>query len=131
VEYAYALQNKMAHALVQNRDGYFVSPNIDTFKAAAAGAQWDKAPGMYLILTDQLGKDAWPISGATFILVYKSQDKPDRAKQVLKFFDWAYTEGDKLAMQLDYVPLPDSVVALIQSSWKNQIKDASGKPVWP
>jgi len=131
VEYAYALQNKMSYALVQNRDGYFVSPNIETFKASAAGAQWDKAPGMYLILTDQLGKDAWPISGATFILVYKSQDKPDRAKEVLKFFDWAYAEGDKMAMQLDYVPLPDSVVALIQSSWKNQIKDASGKPVWP
>ena len=131
VEYAYALQNKMTYTLVQNRDGYFVSPNIETFKAAAAGAQWDKAPGMYLILTDQPGKDTWPISGATFILVYKSQDKPDRAKQVLKFFDWAYAEGDKLAMQLDYVPLPDNVVALIQSFWKNQIKDASDKPVWP
>jgi phosphate transport system substrate-binding protein len=131
VEYAYALQNKMSNALVQNHDGYFVAPNIETFKASAVGAQWDKAPGMYLILTDQLGKDAWPISGATFILVYKSQDKPDRAKEVLKFFDWAYAEGDKLAMQLDYVPLPDSVVALIQSSWKDQIKDASGKPVWP
>lgn len=131
VEYAYALQNKMSNALVQNHDGYFVAPNIETFKASAVGAQWDKAPGMYLILTDQLGKDAWPISGATFILVYKSQDKPDRAKEVLKFFAWAYAEGDKLAMQLDYVPLPDSVVALIQSSWKDQIKDASGKPVWP
>ena len=130
VEYAYALQNRMAYALVQNRDGNFVAPNIETFKAAAE-AQWDKAPGMYLILTDQLGKDSWPISGATFILVYKSQDKPDRAKEVLKFFNWAYAEGDKMAMQLDYVPLPDSVVALIQSSWKSQIKDASGKPVWP
>ena len=131
VEYAYALQNRMAFALVQNRDGYFVAPNIESFKAAASGAQWDKAPGMYLILTDQPGKDSWPISGATFILVYKSQDKPDQAKQVLKFFDWAYAEGDKLAAELDYVPLPDNVVALIQSSWKNQIKDASGKPVWP
>jgi len=131
VEYAYALQNKMAYTLVQNRDSYFVVPNIESFKAAAAGAQWDKAPGMYLILTDQLGKDAWPISGATFILVYKSQDKPNRAKEVLKFFEWAYAEGDKMAMQLDYVPLPNNVVALIQSFWKNQIKDASGKPVWP
>ena len=130
VEYAYALQNRMAYALVQNRDGNFVAPNIETFKAAAE-AQWDKAPGMYLILTDQLGKDSWPISGATFILIYKSQDKPDRAKEVLKFFNWAYAEGDKMAMHLDYVPLPDSVVALIQSSWKSQIKDASGKPVWP
>jgi phosphate transport system substrate-binding protein len=130
VEYAYALQNKLVHALVKNRDGNFVAPNIDTFRAAAAGAQWDKAPGMYLILTDQSGKNAWPISGATFILMYKAQEKAERAKQVLRFFDWAYADGNKLAMDLDYVPLPDSVVKMIQSSWKNQIKDASGKPVW-
>jgi len=131
VEYAYALQNKMAYCLVQNHDGRFVAPNIDTFKAAAAGAEWNKAPGMYLILTDQPGANAWPISGATFILVYKSQDKPTQAKEVLKFFEWAYANGDKLAEELDYVPLPNSVVALIQSSWKNQIKDSSGNPVWP
>jgi phosphate transport system substrate-binding protein len=130
VEYAYALQNKLVHALVRNRDGNFVAPNIETFRAAAAGAQWDKAPGMYLILTDQPGKNSWPISGATFILVYKAQERADRAKEVLKFFDWAYAEGDKLATDLDYVPLPDTVVKLIQSSWKSQIKDASGKPVW-
>src|SRR6266496_1834597 len=130
VEYAYALQNKLVYALLRNRDGNFVAPNIDSFKAAAAGAQWGKAPGMYLILTDQPGRNSWPISGATFILVYKSQEKPDRAKEVLKFFDWAYADGDKLAMDLDYVPLPDAVVRLIQMSWKSQIKDASGKPVW-
>ncbi len=130
VEYAYALQNKLVYALLRNRDGNFVAPNIDSFKAAAAGAQWGKAPGMYLILTDQPGRNSWPISGATFILVYKSREKPDRAKEVLKFFDWAYTDGDKLAMDLDYVPLPDAVVRLIQMSWKSQIKDASGKPVW-
>jgi len=130
VEYAYALQNKLVHVLVKNRDGNFVAPDIESFKAAAAGAQWDKAPGMYLILTDQSGKNSWPISGATFILVYKAQEKADRAKEVLKFFDWAYVAGDKLAADLDYVPLPDSVVKLIQSSWKSQIKDASGKPVW-
>src|SRR6266545_3673865 len=130
VEYAYALQNKLTYTLVQNRDGNFVAPNIETFKAAAAGAQWDKAPGMYLILTDQSGRNSWPISGATFILVYKSQDKPDRAKEVLKFFDWAYSDGDRLAMDLDYVPLPASVVKMIQASWKNQIKDATGKSVW-
>jgi len=130
VEYAYALQNKLVHTLVKNRDGNFVSPNIESFRAAAAGAQWDKAPGMYLILTDQSGKNSWPVSGATFILVYKSQEKPDRAKEVLKFFDWAYASGDKLAMDLDYVPLPDSVVKLIQGSWKSDIKDPNGKPVW-
>jgi phosphate transport system substrate-binding protein len=130
VEYAYALQNKLVHTLVKNRDGNFVAPSIESFRAAAAGAQWDKAPGMYLILTDQSGKNSWPISGATFILVYKSQEKPDRAKEVLSFFDWAYASGDKLAMELDYVPLPDSVVKLIQGSWKNDIKDPNGKPVW-
>src|SRR5216684_1207440 len=130
VEYAYALQNRLTYTLVQNREGNFVAPNIETFKAAAAGAQWDKVPGMYLILTDQSGKNSWPISGATFILVYKAQDKPDRAKEVLKFFDWAYADGDKLAMDLDYVRLPDSVVKMIQATWKNQIKDASGKAVW-
>ena len=130
VEYAYALQNRLTHTLVRNRDGSFVAPNIETFKAAAAGAQWDKAPGMYLILTDQPGKKSWPISGATFILVYKVQAKADRAKEVLKFFDWAYLDGDKLAQDLDYVPLPDSVVKLIQFSWRSQIKDVSGKPVW-
>ncbi|HUL41795.1 MAG TPA: phosphate ABC transporter substrate-binding protein PstS [Burkholderiales bacterium] len=131
VEYAYALQNKMSYCLVKNRDGNFVAPSIDTFKAAAAGADWSQAPGMYLILTDQPGANAWPISGATFILVYKTQDKPARAKEVLKFFSWAYANGDGLAAQLDYVPLPNNVVALIQSHWKNQIKDASGNPVWP
>jgi phosphate transport system substrate-binding protein len=130
VEYAYALQNKLVHTLVKNRDGNFVAPNIESFRAAAAGAQWDKAPGMYLILTDQSGKNSWPISGATFILVYRSQEKPDRAKEVLRFFDWAYADGDKLARDLDYVPLPDSVVKLIQGSWKNEIKDPSGKAVW-
>lgn len=130
VEYAYALQNKLVHALVKNRDGNFVAPNVDTFRAAAAGAQWDKAPGMYLILTDQPGNDTWPISGATFILMHKAQEHAERAKEVLRFFNWAYANGDKLAMDLDYVPLPHSVVKLIQSSWKNQIRDASGKPVW-
>jgi len=130
VEYAYALQNRLTHTLIKNRDGNFVAPNIESFKAAAAGAQWDKAPGMYLILTDQPGKNSWPISGATFILVYKTQEKAERAKEVLKFFDWAYVDGDKLARDLDYVPLPDSVVKLIQFSWRSQIKDVSGKPVW-
>jgi phosphate transport system substrate-binding protein len=130
VEYAYALQNKLVHTLVKNRDGNFVAPSIESFRAAAAGAQWDKAPGMYLILTDQSGRNSWPVSGATFILVYKSQDKPDRAVEVLKFFNWAYADGDKLAMDLDYVPLPDSVVKLIQGSWKNEIKGPNGSAVW-
>jgi phosphate transport system substrate-binding protein len=131
VEYAYALQNKMTYAQVQNHDGNFVSPSSETFKAAAAGADWNKAPGYYLVLTDQPGKSAWPISGATFILMYKTQAKPDTAKEVLRFFDWAYTpDGDKLADSLDYVPLPNSVTNQIKSTWKAQIKDAAGKPVY-
>ena len=130
VEYAYVLQNKMAYTLVKNRDGSLVSPSAQGFKAAAAGADWKAAPGMYLILTDAPGKDAWPIAGATFILMHKVQEKPENAKQVLKFFDWAYTKGDKLAEELDYVPLPDAVVKLIQSNWKSQLKDPSGKAVY-
>ena len=130
VEYAYVLQNKMAYTLVKNRDGNPVSPSAQGFQAAAAGADWNAAPGMYMILTDAPGKNAWPIAGATFILMHKVQDKPDNAKEVLKFFQWAYEKGDKLAEQLDYVPMPDAVVKLIQSNWKSQIKDASGKAVY-
>ena len=131
VEYAYALQNKMTTVMVKNRDGEFVKGNAEAFKAAAGGADWSKAPGMYLILTDQPGKNAWPISGATFILMYKVQAKPENAKEVLKFFDWAYSpDGDKLASSLDYVPLPDSVTNLIRTTWKQQIKSASGQSVW-
>lgn len=130
VEYAYVLQNKMAYALVKNRDGQFVAPSSKTFQAAAAGADWNAAPGMYLILTDAAGKDSWPIAGATFILMHQVQEKPENAKEVLNFFDWAYTKGDRLAQELDYVPMPDKVVALIQSSWKTHIKDRSGKTVY-
>jgi phosphate transport system substrate-binding protein len=131
VEYAYALQNKMTSAAVQNHDGAYVQANAEAFKAAAANADWSKAPGFYLILTDQAGKSAWPISGATFILMHKSQEKPEIAKEVLKFFTWAYgDEGDKLASSLDYVPLPDNVVKQIQTSWKANIKDSGGKPIY-
>jgi len=130
VEYAYVKQNKMAYALVANRDGQFVAPNAQTFQAAAAGADWQKAPGMYLILTDAPGRAAWPIAGATFILMHKAQDKPDTAREALKFFSWAYSKGDAMAEQLDYVPMPNKVVELIRASWRSQIKDASGRPVY-
>jgi phosphate transport system substrate-binding protein len=130
VEYAYVLQNKMTYALVKNREGNFVGPSVKAFMGAAAGADWNAAPGMYMILTDAPGKDAWPIAGATFILMHKVQEKPENAKQVLNFFTWAYTNGDKMAEELDYVPMPDPVVKLIQSNWKSQIKDASGKAVY-
>jgi len=130
VEFAYALQNKMAYTLLQNKEGNFVAPNEASFKAAAAGANWEKAPGFYEILTDEPGKQSWPITGATFILLHKSQANAENAKAVLKFFEWAYTEGDKMALELDYIPMPENVVKLIQNAWKTQVKDASGKALW-
>ena len=130
VEYAYALQNKMNHVQMKNHDGNFVQPESSAFQAAAAGAKWEKAPGFYELLTNEDGKNSWPISGATFILMHKAQDKPETAKEVLKFFDWAYANGDKLASDLDYVPLPDSLVKMIHTAWVEKIKDAAGKAVW-
>jgi phosphate transport system substrate-binding protein len=126
VEYAYVKQNKMVYALMKNKDGQFVPPSDTAFKAAAAGADWAKS--FYQILTEQPGKEAWPMSGATFILMHKVQDKPAQAAAALKFFSWAYKNGDKTADDLDYVPMPASVKAAIEKSW-SQIKDASGKPI--
>ena len=114
---------------MQNHDGEFVKPEISTFQAAAAGANWKEAPGFYMILTDEPGKESWPITGATFILIHKTQDNASRAGEVLKFFDWAYANGGKMAEELVYVPMPKSVVRLIEDSWQ-QIKSASGAPVW-
>ncbi len=131
VEYAYAKQNKLAYTEMQNKDGVFVEPNAKSFQAAAANADWKDAPGFRLILANQPGKDSWPMTAASFILLYKTQDKPDTGKQVLKFFDYAFKSGPQAAMDLDYVPLPDNVVSLIETSWAANIKDAAGKPVWP
>lgn len=126
VEYSYVKQNKMNYAVVQNSAGNFVKPEDDTFKAAAAGADWAKS--FYQILTNQPGKDAWPISGATFILMHTKQDKPANATEVLKFFSWAYKNGDQAAADLDYVPMPKPVIAAIEKAW-GEIKDTAGKPV--
>jgi phosphate transport system substrate-binding protein len=126
VEYAYVKQSKMVYAQMQNTAGNFVSPDDTAFKAAAAGAEWSKS--FYQILTNQPGKDAWPITGATFIIMYKSQDKPAEASSALKFFDWAYKNGDKTAEDLDYVPMPAVVKTQIQKAW-GDIKDASGKAI--
>ncbi|MFN9709341.1 MAG: phosphate ABC transporter substrate-binding protein PstS [Burkholderiales bacterium] len=126
VEYAYVKQNKMTYALLQNKDGHFVAPDDLNFKAAAAGADWSKS--FYQVLTDQPGKDTWPLSGATFIMMHKVQDKPEQASQVLKFFDWAYISGDKMATELEYVVLPEAVKGLVRKEWA-QVKDATGKPV--
>ena len=129
VEYAYALQNKMNYILLQNVDGTYVAPTIETFQAAAANADWSKAPGYYLVLTNQPGAQSWPITGASFILMYKDQADAKLAKQVLSFFEWSYKHGQDLAVKLHYVPMPESVIKLVETSWKNDIK-ADGKAVW-
>jgi len=126
VEYAYAKQNKMSYVLMKNADGNFASPDDANFKAAAAGADWSKT--FYQILTEQPGKDTWPISGATFILMYKNPEKPVNSSNTLKFFEWAMASGDKEAADLEYVPLPDTVKALVRKHW-GEIKDASGKAI--
>lgn len=130
VEYAYAKKNKMAHTQLKNREGVYLQPDDPQFQAAAAYADWAKAPGMYEVLTDEPGKNSWPITGASFILMHKLQDKPQNAAEVLKFFDWALKNGQKLAADMDYVAMPANVVALIENMWKKEIKAANGQPVW-
>ena len=126
VEYSYVKQNKMTYALLKNRDGVFVAPDETSFAAAAAGADWNKT--FYQLITDQPGKNAWPISTATFILMQLKQDKPASATEVFKFFSWAYKNGDKSAAALDYVPMPDNVIGSIEKAW-SKVTDASGKPI--
>ena len=126
VEYSYVKQNKMTYTLMKNRDGVFVAPDDETFKAAAAGADWNKS--FFQLITDQPGKNAWPITTATFILMNTKQEKPANATETFKFFTWAYKNGDKAAADLDYVPMPDNVIASIEKAW-GQVTDASGKPV--
>jgi phosphate transport system substrate-binding protein len=127
VEYAYVKQNKMTYTQMKNRDGVFVEPSDTAFKAAAAGADWNKTFNQ--VTTDQPGKEAWPLTNPTYILMYKAQDKAASASNSLKFFDWAYNNGDKMADELDYVPLPDSVKALVRKQWTDQIKDTGGKAI--
>jgi phosphate transport system substrate-binding protein len=129
VEYAYAKQNRLAHGQLQNKSGKFVQPDDETFKAAAAGADWKSVPGMGVVLTDQAGEKSWPITGASFILVHAKQEKPENAREVLRFFEWSFRNGQKMAADLDYVPIPDPVLKEIQGSWK-QVTDASGKAVY-
>lgn len=130
VEYAYALQNKMADVQMQNTDGHFVSPTAKNFQAAAANADWKNAPGFYMVLTNQPGADSWPISGASFILMHKVQANPAAGLAVLKFFDWAYRNGADMAEKLDYVPIPVKVFDLVEQNWGAHIKDGQGKAVW-
>ncbi len=130
VEYAYAKQNKMTYTKMINKDGKTVAPDSQAFQAAAANADWANAPAFYLILTNQPGPTSWPITGASFILVYKKAEDPATLLKVLKFYDWAFKNGQKAADELDYVPLPDKVVDLVEASWKANIKDAGGQPLW-
>ena len=130
VEWAYAKKNKMAHTQLKNKDGNFMQPDDDFFKAAAANAEWTKTPGFGVVLTDQAGKNSWPITGVSFILMHKQQADAAKGKEVVKFFDWAFKNGGAAATELDYVPLPASVVKLVQDAWKANLKDASGKAIY-
>jgi len=130
VEWAYAKKNRMAHTQLQNREGAFLQPDDAAFKAAAASADWAKAPGFGVVLTDQPGKASWPITGASYIIIYKAQADAAKGKEVLKFFDWAYKNGDAAATDLDYVPMPDAVTKLVQDAWRANVKDAAGKAIW-
>lgn len=129
VEYTFARKDKVAYALVQNNAGQFPQPNAAAFREAAASAPWGKVPGNYVLLLNQPGHNAWPISAATFILVPRNPENPGRVAAVLRFFDWAYKTGDKTALGLDYVPLPPQVKDLVRRQWLNDVK-AGGRPVY-
>ena len=130
VEYAYAKQNKLVYTKLINKDGKAVDPTAETFMAAAAGANWEAAPGFGVILTNEVGAKSWPIAGATFILMHKVPRDSAASKEALKFFAWAYDKGDQMAVDLDYVPMPDNVVAAIKKVWSGDVKDAGGKPIF-
>lgn len=131
VEFAYAMQNKMTYALMKNRAGRFVKPAIQTFQSAAAHADWSHAPGFYMVLVDQPGQDSWPITGATFILMHRQAKVLPQARAVLRWCDWSFRHGDKDAIQLTYVPLPDSVVQAIEQQWASEMRGPKGQPLWP
>lgn len=130
VEYAYAKQNGLAHAAMENQAGKYVQPEYDSFAAAAAGADWKSAPGMGVVLTHQPGDAAWPITSATFVLVHKTADKPENTKAVFEFFNWAFKNGADSAKSLDYVALPEAVTSAITASWTSDVKDAQGNAIW-
>jgi len=130
VEYAYALQNHMASVKLKNHYGNFVAPTAANFQAAAAGADWAHAKGYYMVLTNQPGAKSWPITGASFILMYKSQAKPAQGKRVLKFLDWSYRNGAKSAMKLDYVPMPQAVINMVEKTWSTDLRSNSGHAIW-
>jgi phosphate transport system substrate-binding protein len=130
VEYAYALQNKLVYTKMVNKEGKAVAPTSAAFQAAAANADWNSVPGYGVILANQPGAESWPMTAATFILVHKQPDDAAAVSEALKFFAWAYVKGDKMAEELDYVPMPKKVVGEIQKMWASQIKDAGGKALY-
>jgi phosphate transport system substrate-binding protein len=127
VEWAYAKQNHMTYAAMKNDSGAVVEPKTETFKAAAAGADWSKSFAQ--ILTNEPGKNAWPVVGATFVLLHTTQDKAAEGAETLKFFDWSFKNGTQAANDLDYISLPESVVSEIRTQWKQKVKDSAGKPI--
>jgi phosphate transport system substrate-binding protein len=131
VEIAYALQNKLTYSQMMNHDGVYVEPKLSAFQAAAANADWAKAPGYYLILGNQPGKDSWPITAATFILVHGKQSNAEKGKTVLGFYDWAFHNGQKMAEELSYVPLPENLVKQIEATWSAEVKGPNGAALWP
>ena len=130
VEYAYAKQNQLSWTQLQNKDGQFVQPSQESFAAAAAHADWQGTPGMGVVLTNEAGADSWPVTAASFILIHKTQDKPENGKAVLTFFDWAFENGKEMAAELDYVPLPAEVTDQIEKLWADEIKAADGSAIW-
>ena len=130
VEFAYAKQNRLAYVLLKNISGQFVAPSIHSFQAAVAGADWSNTPGMAVVLVNQPGRDAWPISGASFILLYKEQKDRDNVLTMLRFFDWCYKNGAAMAEKLLYVPIPDKVVQTVEDLWSKEIR-VNGSPIWP
>src|SRR5216684_4185901 len=130
VEYAYAKQNKLNFTKMINKDGKTVAPVSETFQAAAANADWNSIPGYGVILSNQPGAQAWPMTAATFILIHKQPQDAAAAAEALKFFAWAYAKGGKMAEELDFVPMPTSVVTAVEGVWTKEIKDASGKPLF-
>ena len=129
VEWAYAKKNKLSHTQLRNKEGVDLQPSDDVFKAAAANAEWTKAPGFGVVLTDGAGKQSRPITGVSYILMHKAQADAEKGKEVVKFFDWAFKNGAPAAAELDYVPMPASVVKQVQDAWKANLKDASGKAI--
>jgi len=121
VEFAFAEQNKLSHATLLNQSGNWVQPTIESFQQAAANADWAKAEGYYLVLTDQPGEGSWPIAGATFVLIHKEQDDGAKAKAMFDFFDWCYDHGDDMAIAKDYVPVPENVVEMVRNTWKGEV----------